>query len=131
MKRKIIKNVGVLFGIVVLVLSFFLAYGNKISSGENLIFPYMLPFYMMIMVLSIFSFYWSLRENNAMNFINIVIVLVTLFFNFVFILVEALNAASIFSLAILSYILLAIAVISMLVCLIYAIVLDFKKPKNN
>ena len=84
-----------------------------------------------VVFLSIFSFYWSLRENNAMNFINIVIVLVTLFFNFVFILVEALNAASIFSLAILSYILLAIAVISMLVCLVYAIVLDFKKPKNN
>lgn len=136
MKRKVFKNIVCILSIVFLISMFFVFYGNKIGESDKSFFPNMLPFFMMSVVLSIFSLYWSYRENQKFNTINYLVIFLTLFINCLYIVIEALyvtafnNSTYSSFLKNSSLILFIASCIFLVFDLIYAMFLDFRNIKK-
>lgn len=135
MKRIVIKNFVCILSTIGLVALFFILYGFKLNEATT--FPKMLPFYMMSLVLGVFSLYWSLREANIISFKNLIGIYFTLFFTILYTIIESMNISIITNnnisntLSVISYVLFALSCICMLFDFGYAIYIDVKYLKVN
>lgn len=135
MKRVLTKNITCIFFALALIAVFFAIYNKELFTIS--IFSKMLPFYMMALVLGVFSLSWSIREANILTFKNSLAIYLTLLFTIFYIVVESVNVtiwskSNIYDISkIISYVFFGLSIACLLFDFSYAIYIDVNYLKNN
>lgn len=135
MKRVLTKNITCIFFALALIAVFFAIYNKELFTIS--IFSKMLPFYMMALVLGVFSLSWSIREANILTFKNSLAIYLTLLFTIFYIVVESVNVtiwskSNIYDISkIISYVFFGLSIACLLFDFSYAIYIDVNYLKNS
>jgi hypothetical protein len=135
MKRVLTKNITCIFFALALIAVFFAIYNKELFTIS--IFSKMLPFYMMALVLGVFSLSWSIREANISTFKNSLAIYLTLLFTIFYIVVESVNVtiwskSNIYDISkIISYVFFGLSIVCLLFDFSYAIYIDVNYLKNS